>query len=176
MSAERRPRAVEAFALYRLQLALGAAGLAVCTVVLGAAASTVHVHPAAAHRLAVAGVRLTYPAVNGAAIVLFALAVLGVVVIAVAAQAAGRQLRAHRRLVRGLQVAGPLPGHPTVLVIDVAAPVAFCAGWLRPRVYVSTALLERLSADELRAVLAHEQHHGALRDPLRLAGAFRGSC
>ena len=54
-------------------------------------------------------------------------------------------------------------------VIDAAAPLAFCAGWLRPRVYVSTAVLDRLSDAELRAVLAHEQHHGALRDPLRLA-------
>ena len=49
------------------------------------------------------------------------------------------------------------------------AGLAFCAGWLRPRVYVSTGVLGRLSDSELRAVLAHEQHHGALRDPLRLA-------
>ena len=54
-------------------------------------------------------------------------------------------------------------------LIDVAAPLAFCAGWLRPRVYVSTEVLARLSESELRAVLAHEQHHEALRDPLRLA-------
>jgi hypothetical protein len=56
-----------------------------------------------------------------------------------------------------------------VSVIDAGTPLAFCAGWLRPRVYVSTAALERLSAAELRAVLAHEHHHLALRDPLRLA-------
>jgi hypothetical protein len=55
------------------------------------------------------------------------------------------------------------------MVVDAATPLAFCAGWLRPRVYVSAAVLERLSDGELRAVLAHEQHHGALRDPLRLA-------
>jgi beta-lactamase regulating signal transducer with metallopeptidase domain len=36
-------------------------------------------------------------------------------------------------------------------------------------VYVSTGVLGLLSDTELRAVLAHEQHHGALRDPLRLA-------
>jgi hypothetical protein len=70
---------------------------------------------------------------------------------------------------RALPVAGTLADHPAVLVIDSAAPLAFCAGWLRPRVYVSTGVLERLSDSELRAVLAHEQHHGALRDPLRLA-------
>ena len=55
-------------------------------------------------------------------------------------------------------------------MIDAEAPLAFCAGWLRPRVYVSTAVPRPpLATSELRAVLAHEQHHGALRDPLRLA-------
>ena len=63
----------------------------------------------------------------------------------VTVRAAWRQLRAHRRLVRTLPVAGPLPGHPRCRVIDAAAPLAFCAGWLRPRVYVSPAALERLS-------------------------------
>ena len=169
MAAEPRPRAVEAWSLYRLQLALGAGGIAVCTLVLAAAASAVHVHPAAAHRLDVAGAHLTYPAVNAAAVVLMVLALLGAAVLAVAIHAAVRQYRGHRRLLATLPVTGSLPGHPTVLVIDVAAPVAFCAGWLRPRVYVSTAVLDRLSSAELRAVLAHEQHHGALRDPLRLA-------
>ena len=169
MAADPRPRAVEAWGLYRLQLALGAAGIAACTLVLGAAASAVHVHPAAAHRLDVAGAHLTYPAVNAAAVVLMVLALLGAAVLAVAIHAAVRQWRGHRRLLVGLPVTGPLPGHPTVLVIDVAAPVAFCAGWLRPRVYVSAAVLDRLSEAELHAVLAHEHHHGALRDPLRLA-------
>jgi Zn-dependent protease with chaperone function len=56
-----------------------------------------------------------------------------------------------------------------VSVVEAVAPLAFCAGWLRPRVYVSTGALERLSAAELGAVVAHEQHHRALRDPLRLA-------
>src|SRR4029079_12347833 len=49
------------------------------------------------------------------------------------------------------------------------AAMAFRAGWLRPRVYGATAVLARLPATELAAVLAHEQHHGVLRDPLRLA-------
>ena len=98
-----------------------------------------------------------------------ALALLGAVVLLVTIFAAVRQVRAHRRLVRALPVTGALPGHPSVLVIAAEAPMAFCAGWLRPRVYVSTAVLDRLSDTELVAVLAHEQHHGVLRDPLRLA-------
>ena len=44
--------------------------------------------------------------------------------------------------------------------------VAFCAGVLRPRVYV-TAVLAASPADELAAVLVHEARHLQRRDPLR---------
>jgi hypothetical protein len=169
VSAESRPRGLGCWGLYRLQLGLGAAGLGACALVLAAGVSSVHVQPDAAHRLDVAGVGLTYPAVNVAAVVLLALAALGAAVLIVTVRAAWRQFYAHRRLVRALPVSGRLAEHSTVFVVDAATPLAFCAGWLRPRVYVSTAVLERLSDSELRAVLAHEQHHGALRDPLRLA-------
>jgi hypothetical protein len=54
-------------------------------------------------------------------------------------------------------------------VFEARAPLAFCAGWLRPRVYVSRGALEVLDEEELRAVLAHEHHHRARRDPLRIA-------
>lgn len=155
--------------MYRLQLALGAAGLGACGLVLAAGVRSVHVQPAAAHRLDVAGLGLTYPAVNAAAVVLLALAALGAAVLVVTVRAAWRQVRAHRRMLRALPVNRALTDHPAVLVVDLAVPLAFCAGWLRPRVYVSTGVLERLSDRELRAVLAHEQQHGALRDPLRLA-------
>ena len=170
MNADARRRGHDSWRVYRLQLALGAAGLAASALVLAVAVSTVHIEPEAAHRLDVAGralhlscdqrLRHAAPA---------ALAGLGAAVLVVTVRAVWRQLRAHRRLVRTLPVIGPLPGHPTVALIDVAAPLAFCAGWLRPRVYVSTEVLARLSESELRAVLAHEQHHEALRDPLRLA-------
>ena len=45
---------------------------------------------------------------------------------------------------------------------------AFCAGLLRPRIYVSTGALRALGSDELGAVLAHESHHARRRDPLRM--------
>jgi beta-lactamase regulating signal transducer with metallopeptidase domain len=167
--AERRARRRESWRVYRLQLALGGAGLAACCLVLAAGASSVHVRPHAANRLDVAGLRLTYPAVNAAAMVLLALAALGGAVLLVTLRAAWRQVRAHRRMLRVLPVARPLTDHPAVLVVDSPVPLAFCAGWLRPRVYVSAGVLERLSDRELRAVLAHEQQHGAVRDPLRLA-------
>ncbi|HKB52227.1 MAG TPA: M56 family metallopeptidase [Solirubrobacterales bacterium] len=53
-------------------------------------------------------------------------------------------------------------------LIDSEEPRAFCAGYLRPRVYLSRGAQEQLEDDELRAVLAHEGHHLRRRDPLRL--------
>ncbi|MGH2471698.1 MAG: M56 family metallopeptidase [Candidatus Limnocylindria bacterium] len=54
--------------------------------------------------------------------------------------------------------------------IDVVAdtrPFSFCYWFLRPRICLSTALVERLDRDELRAVLYHERYHLRQRDPLR---------
>jgi len=46
---------------------------------------------------------------------------------------------------------------------------AFTAGMLAPRVYVAEALAERLTSEELTAILAHERAHARRRDPLRLS-------
>jgi Zn-dependent protease with chaperone function len=54
--------------------------------------------------------------------------------------------------------------------IDVVAddrPFSFCYWFVRPRICLSTALVERLDPDELRAVLYHERYHLRQRDPLR---------
>jgi hypothetical protein len=169
MPAEHRARQVESRQVYRWLLALGVAGLCLCALVLVAGIHSVRVAPGAAHRVDLAGVRLTYPVVNAAAGLLLSLAVLGGAVLLVTARTAWRQVRATRRMTRSLPVIRRLAEQPSVLVVDTSAPVAFCAGWLRPRVYVSTGVLDRLSEPELRAVLAHEGQHGALRDPLRLA-------
>ena len=60
-----------------------------------------------------------------------------------------------------------IAGQP-VAIVPGARPLAFCAGLLRPRVYVSSGALQRLSADALAAVVEHEAHHAARRDPLRI--------
>jgi len=54
--------------------------------------------------------------------------------------------------------------------IDVVAderPFSFCYWFVRPRICLSTALVDRLEPDELRAVLYHERYHLRQRDPLR---------
>lgn len=53
-----------------------------------------------------------------------------------------------------------------VVVADVAVPVAVTVGAWRPRVVVSTGLLERLDDTEVEAVLCHEHHHALQRHPL----------
>lgn len=47
-------------------------------------------------------------------------------------------------------------------------PLAYCAGLMRPRVWISTGAAAVLGRDELEAVLLHEAYHLRHRDPLRL--------
>mgnify|MGYP000347797555 CR=1 FL=1 len=53
-------------------------------------------------------------------------------------------------------------------VLESARPFAFTYGWLRPRIAVSTGLIDRLTDPELAAVLHHEDWHRRRRDPARL--------
>lgn len=56
-----------------------------------------------------------------------------------------------------------------VICLDLAPVHAFCLGFWRPRIWLTTGLLNMLTDDELKAVLAHEAYHLYQRDPLRLA-------
>ncbi len=154
---------------FRSQIVLGAVGLAsACAAVLTALGS-VHRSARGANQVVILGQPLTYPSINFAAAILLALAALGGVVLVTILRGAWRQLRAHRRFARGIPILGPLPGHPRVSVIDESTPQAFCAGYLRPRVYISRGALGVLDDDELTAVLSHENRHRCTRDPLRFA-------
>lgn len=53
-------------------------------------------------------------------------------------------------------------------VIALPAPLAFCYGFIRPRIGISTGMIDLLEPVELDAVLLHENHHRRRRDPLRL--------
>lgn len=71
----------------------------------------------------------------------------------------------------GLVVAAQRTGVAQVVCLDSAAAAAFCAGLLRPRVFVTSAMVASLADQELDAVLVHEAEHAHRRDPLRrLAG------
>ncbi|MEO6456894.1 MAG: M56 family metallopeptidase [Chloroflexia bacterium] len=55
--------------------------------------------------------------------------------------------------------------------IRLDRPVAFCYGWLRPRICLSTGAISGLSKREIEALLLHESHHVLCRDPLKSAVA-----
>jgi Zn-dependent protease with chaperone function len=66
------------------------------------------------------------------------------------------------RIARSCGLQGP------VSVCGVPLPLAFCYGFLRPRVCVSTGICALLDDGELAAVLMHEEYHRRRREPLRL--------
>jgi Zn-dependent protease with chaperone function len=92
-----------------------------------------------------------------------------------------RQWWATRHLLR-VQAAARLPSPPRritrvsrrlglaqrVDVIQAAQPYSFCYGLLRPRICLSTGLVDLLSETELEAVLLHERYHLRSRDPLKV--------
>jgi Zn-dependent protease with chaperone function len=153
---------------YRLSAALSALGLLLVVGVIVLALSTISLRSQPAHELSVAGVRLALPAANPAAVVLLVLATLGMGVLLTLLRGALAIARGHARLQHGLPVVGPLQGEADVVVFASESVHAFCAGLLRPRIYVSAGALQALGPDELRAVLAHERMHLARRDPLRI--------
>ena len=77
--------------------------------------------------------------------------------------------RRHRALVDLLATQEASGQAPDVRVLADQTPLAYCLpGLLESRVVVSSGALERLSADELAAVLAHERAHLRARHDLVL--------
>ena len=54
-----------------------------------------------------------------------------------------------------------------VIFLSSSAPLAFTAGILKPVVYVSQGLVAQLSNKELACVLAHENAHRSVNDPMQ---------
>jgi Peptidase family M48 len=157
--------------VFGVALVLGTGGLGLAAAAVIAGIVSVHHESVGAPQVALSGIRFTYPSVNGAAALLLLLAILGAGVLRVALRSVWRQCRAFRGFSARVGPVESLPRAPGVRVIADAGAQAFCAGYLRPVVYVSRRTVDLLSEDELDAVLAHEQHHRRLRDPLRLACA-----
>jgi BlaR1 peptidase M56 len=167
--AQDRPAATAAARVSRASLVLGGLGLASAIFVVARLLESWRITSrAASHEISIFGQNLSYPAANIDAIVIVLLAGLGLVVTARALAGAVRELQASRRFHRFV-VAEQMQALDGALLINDAHPRAFCAGLLRPRVYVSTGARALLDDAALSAVLAHERHHARRRDPLRLA-------
>ena len=158
--------------LRRLEFALAAFGLTAALGALLVGLDAVRFHTAA---LAAALLQLELGAVDPAGVALLVLAGAEAAIVLAAARSILIQVRGQRRFLRKVPIVGrhTIASQP-VTIIGGSDPLAFCAGFLRPRVYLSLAALRLLDEDELRAVLAHERHHATRRDPLRLliAGAL----
>jgi hypothetical protein len=130
--------------VFGLALALGTAGLALTATAVVAAALSIHHESARVPQLALTGIRFTYPSLNGAAALLLILAILGTAVLKVALKSTWRQRRAYRAFTAHVGPTEPLRRAPGVNVITDSRPQAFCAGYLRPSVYVSRRTVDLL--------------------------------
>lgn len=77
-----------------------------------------------------------------------------------------RTLRADHRVARLGGVRTTVGGREVVRIHGIE-PIAFCAGALRPRIYVTDGAWRMLTAAELEAVVHHEAYHRDRREPLR---------
>ena len=167
-SGHRAPKVAGSRRVSGAQALLGLLALVCLALVFARLIERWQVTPAtASHHVLVLGQPLSYPAANAAALLVLGLALFGAIVVAIAVIAAVREVTATRRLTRRLATAEPLPG-ASAFVIAGERPQAFCAGLIRPRVYVSDGALALLDDAALETVLAHERHHARRRDPLRL--------
>ena len=156
---------------FAVSLALGLLAAVAAALAMLRALESWHVaSPSSVRTVSIMGQRMSYPAANAGAIAVVVLAALGLAMVATASARLGRELRGDRRFRRVLDQRTPRRLHGAWIFEDDRAQ-AFCAGLLRPRVYMSTGAIELLDEDALAAVLAHERHHASNRDPLRLACA-----
>jgi Zn-dependent protease with chaperone function len=164
-----RPAARAAARLGIASLVLWALGLGSVALVLVRLLESWRITPAStSHRVTIFGQTVSYPAANVDAIVILALALVSVIASLLLAHGAVHEIRSSRRFARELRRRCRWP-LGEALVIDHDRPLAFCAGLLRPHVYISSAALALLDSQALAAVLAHERHHAVRRDPLRAA-------
>lgn len=164
-----RPAATAAARVSGASLLLGGLGLVSAILVLVRLMESWRVGSGAtSHRIEVFGQGFSYPAANVNAIVILLLAALGSVVTVRALGGAMRECHASRRFSRAVS-RRQLETLRDAVVVPDPQPRAFCAGLLRPRVYVSAGAVAVLDEAALDAVLAHERHHARRRDPLRFA-------
>lgn len=158
----------KARSVFLLQFGLGALGAGVVAFALVATTGRVtwSVPPA---RELLEACRALLPNIGLADAATLALVTLSLVVVVRSVRSGARRLRASRRFLRRLQVVGDRHVlDARVIVFRHPSALAFCAGLIRPRLYVSTGSVDALRDDELQAVVAHERHHARQRDPLRV--------
>ncbi|MFJ7825624.1 M56 family metallopeptidase [Psychrobacillus sp. NPDC096623] len=59
-------------------------------------------------------------------------------------------------------------GKKDFIIISNPAPIAITMGFVKPKIVISTGLINLLTDDELKAVISHEIYHKDNRDPLKI--------
>jgi Zn-dependent protease with chaperone function len=154
--------------VFWLQGALSCAGLIVVVSVLAVAATRIDFALPSAAAIAGACRRWAFPDGATAPALVAALGSLALAALALTTRSGVRQVSASRQALHRLRHVTPMRGHAGVMAFDDHVARAFCAGFARPRIYLSTGALGLLSDTERAAVIAHEAHHARRRDPLRL--------
>ncbi len=155
--------------LYRTSLALGLAGAGIVVLAASVAARSLSLGAPSAARLLQACREVVFSGQTVISAAVLALSGIGLAVLGLAVRSAVRHYRAQRRVLSRLPAQREtVYGGARVTVFTHEAPEAFCAGLLRPRVYLSSAALGTVERGELAAVIEHETHHCRRRDPLRI--------
>jgi Zn-dependent protease with chaperone function len=154
--------------IYRLQLALAVVGVAAVALGLLVVLRALDFSRPSADSLFAACRSLVVPDAGSGALSLLPLAGFAMLSLTLGGRSLIRQVRAKRRFLARLRIARTADvGGTRVAVFDSTRPQAFCAGFLRPRIYLSTAAAA-LAGEHLEAIVTHERHHLRRRDPLRL--------
>jgi len=154
---------------YRVIAALGAIAAAVVVLAVAVAVRSLSLGAPTPDRLLQACREVVFSRQTGISALVLALTGIGLAVLGLAVRSAVRHCRAQRAVLSRLQVHRDTTYRGTALsVFAHESPEAFCAGVLRPRVYVSTGALQTVEDRELAAVVEHEAHHCRRRDPLRI--------
>ena len=125
--------------LDRLNLAVGAVGLAAIGLTLAIAIRAIDFTDVSLDTIASACRHVVPTHLGLGDVLVLALGSTAIAVAVLAVRALVRQTRAQQRALRGMRMLAPaIDSASGAMIIRDARPQAFCAGYLRPRVYVST--------------------------------------
>jgi Zn-dependent protease with chaperone function len=105
----------------------------------------------------------------GSSLLVVLITVLATLILVVLGLRALWQWRQHQQSVQALQQWADWMPEEGYWRLQSEAVTALTAGLFRPQIFLSTGLLQRLDAEHVEAVLAHERAHARRHDGLRLA-------
>jgi beta-lactamase regulating signal transducer with metallopeptidase domain len=154
---------------YRLSLALGVAGAGVLALAVMVALRSINLGAPSLGQLLSACQEVVLSSTTAMSVMVLVFTGVGLAVLGLAVRSLRRHYRAQQLALSGLGAQREIEHRNiTIRVFAHERPKAFCAGLLKPRIYLSSGALETVPSAELDAVLEHESHHRIRRDPLRV--------